>query len=171
VIHGLVVWSLVTLLSVSVLGTSAAALMGGLMTGLTRFMPVAVEAASSTTGGVTRHNPGAADSALTPGGTVGGENGIGRTEADLRTRQGAAADGTFVGGPNGIGRDTPGRNADEPQTREAARDLGKAAIFSFFGLLLGAVAASLGGSIGRHMFQRYDATGAVPVPANAAATG
>jgi hypothetical protein len=142
VFHGLLVWALTTILSVYLLTTAASALIGGTFASVNSYLQS------------DRPVPGVTDQVGGPG-----------AQGDLMDRA-AGAVGLDdrrepAAQPGQVGQDRTGQQAAREQqteetAQEAASNVGQAALWSFFALALGAASAALGGSLGRHIFSRFD---------------
>lgn len=148
IFHGLLVWSVATLFSIYLLTTAAASLIGGAFSGLTNALGgTAGQDMVETLPGMGRQGAaGATGDQAVVGGDQPSEEGIGADEP---------AAGERVGGfeeEEGIA----GTGVEEREVAQAAQNTGEAALWSFFALTLGAVAAGWGGAAGRKWFSRWD---------------
>jgi len=141
-LHGLLVWSVTTVFSAWLLTTAAANLIGGAFSGMTQYL------SSPNAPSVGEMIPGVTGQEQ---GSVGGQGPMGQGPG---ANQPAA--GERVGGLEGQQGQQPGANIREEDVQEAASATGQAALWSFFALTLGAVAAAWGGSAGRKMFSSWD---------------
>jgi hypothetical protein len=146
IFHGLLVWSVATLFSIYLLTTAASALIGGTFSTLNNYLesgrpiPGVDQPVDGRQVGGAPQQPNMADRIA---GAVG---------ADQRDPA-RPSDPATVGTP----RDPQARaEQTEEQAKEAAEGAGQAALWSFFALALGAASGALGGSLGRHVFSRFD---------------
>lgn len=146
IFHGLLVWALTTILSVYLLTTAASALIGGTFASVNSYLqsgrPVPGVETPAGAAGQQSQQPGIVDRAA---GAVGLNNqepaAGGQRPGDTATQP----DQQRVGGQQA-----------EETAKEAASGVGQAALWSFFALALGAASAALGGTLGRHVFSRFD---------------
>lgn len=150
IFHGLLVWSVATIFSVYLLTTAAASLIGGTYQTLNSYIesgrPIpGVDQPTGATGQpTTAERIAGAVGANQQQPAAGGQRAPDTTQPGTTER---------AGGEQMTARE---REQTEEQAKETASDVGKAALWSFFALALGAVSAALGGSLGRHVFSRFD---------------
>lgn len=154
IFHGLLVWALTTLLSVYLLTTAASALIGGTFASVNSYLqsgrPVpGVEQPVGTTG---QQQPGQQQGNIVDRAA----SAVGLNDRDPAAGGQRTGDTATQDDPQRVG----GQGTDRQQTEEAAQDtasnIGQAALWSFFALALGAASAALGGTLGRHIFSRFD---------------
>lgn len=125
-LHGLAVWALTTVISLFAVTASTTAVAGGALSTVNQWMTTP-EGRATINQNLNQNQ----------GGSSGGQQQPGQGSAGSTGNQSS--------------NQQQGPQISEADAKQAASNAGKAALWAFFAMLLGAIAAAIGGSTGRHM--------------------